>query len=127
MGDFDLFDEKSNSKFEAFRESYPERELLFADLFSGIGYFTLQIIKKNLGKNLKLALLFEWNPDAVKFLEKNLQTNIFNKKMVQKYKINSDSHPKSFSQENLHIFQGDNRLTPFSTPERIKLCENSCN
>jgi len=73
---------------------------VFADLFSGIGYFTLQILKSNPG--IEKAYLFEWNPDAVDYLKRNLNLN-FKKK-----------NPDLL--ERLKILPGDNRETSITCP-----------
>merc|ERR1712226_1222580 len=78
---------------DIFPETDTKVELHFADLYAGIGYFTLQIIKSNL-KNIKKVSLFEWNPNAIKYLKINIDLNF-----PDKFTLN----------QNLNIFQGDNR------------------
>lgn len=79
----------------------------FADLYSGIGYFSLQIMKENV--DLVKVSLFEWNPNAVKFNKINVELN-FRKK-----------NPGII--ERTKFYPGDNRMTVID-PENCDLEHN---
>jgi len=133
MGKVDLLDQEYSLG------NFKTNDLFFADLYSGIGYFTLQILKSSLEKkSLKSALLFEWNSKAVEFLNLNIRENF--KKNLKNLKIlnfpGSDQESASQTQQTsteseakipIKIFQGDNRIFPKSYGPKYKNSANRIN
>lgn len=112
---------------ETFRQHNLNTETLinFADLFVGIGYFTLQILKSIRRDQLGQVALFEWNPVAVNFINQNLALN-FKKQPFSITNYQNSNLPENISEDaaDIKIFQGDNRLP---LPANLKSSFNRIN